>query len=224
MSAVIDHLGADVKVKVLRAFTDLAGRPVAVGESGVIRGLDVDWPKQRIVLRWENRGRREELAFALSAKDGPRNGHMREYFAVGEAVASPDQAPAVRAQRARERLRVAVPDLADAPIKDPTQGEAALGRVWALAHCHRFDEAAEQLRLVGQAREPGHLESMAEGLTRIAAAYVEAGDEEVYVWLRGKALDLWYAWGSQATSGGEGAAMSVRIRAAERTLPDPKAR
>jgi hypothetical protein len=54
----------------------------------------------------------------------------------------------------------------------------------------------------------------AEALT--TAVEVHADDEEgaVYEWLREQATDLWYCWGSTATSGGEGAAMMPSIRAA----------
>ncbi len=84
MSCTVDHLRVDLHVKVLQNFTDARGISHRPGTSGVVRAMDLDWSRQEIRIVWEREGRPEELRFSLNATQGPRNGHMREYFEVGE--------------------------------------------------------------------------------------------------------------------------------------------
>ncbi len=84
MGLVIDHLSVDHRIRVLRDFTDVRGERHRTGESGVIRKMDLDWGRQECFIEWEREGKSETMTFALMAKDGPRNGHMREYFEIGD--------------------------------------------------------------------------------------------------------------------------------------------
>jgi hypothetical protein len=86
VSATIDHLEADHHVTVTRDFTDARGISVPAGASGVIRMMDVDTKSMEFTIDWECDGKPERLTFSLMAKDGPRNGAMRDYFEKGEFV------------------------------------------------------------------------------------------------------------------------------------------
>ena len=221
MAATVDHLSADYRVRVLRAFRDARGHHHDVGECGVIRRIELDWIRDEISIEWERDTVTETLVFKSAAKDGPRNGSMREYFEKQERVPRYEDTLEGRAVQKRLALQQAVPALADEPITGAEHYDAAVQQVWALAARKRFREAEHQLQLILTApdEDRGRLERVAESMEGLAAAYTCEADE-VYDWLRGRAIDLWYSWGSQATSGGEGAAMSVRIREAERRLPE----
>ena len=80
MSATIDHLTAHHRVNVLRDFTDARGVAVSAGATGVIKTMDLDLKAMEFTIDWERDGRIERLTFSLTAKEGPRNGHMRGWF------------------------------------------------------------------------------------------------------------------------------------------------
>jgi len=89
LSATIDHLSAHYQVKVLKAFTDARGLAIPEGATGVIRHIGLDTRLMEFTIDWERDGKPETLTFSLSAKDGPRNGMMREYFEKGDLVMPP---------------------------------------------------------------------------------------------------------------------------------------
>ena len=86
MSVTIDHLRVEHRVTVLCDFKDLAGVQLRAGERGVLRGLGMDYARMEIWIDLERDSARDTLRFALRAADGPRNGHMREYFEMGDEV------------------------------------------------------------------------------------------------------------------------------------------
>jgi hypothetical protein len=94
MGTVIDHLIADHKVRVIQAFCDANGCAHKAGESGIIRQMGLDWPRQEIWIEWERDGVREKMLFRLDARQGPRSGAMREYFELGDFAPLPRPAPA----------------------------------------------------------------------------------------------------------------------------------
>ena len=216
MGCVIDHLQTDHRVRVLQDFTDARGTRYVADETAILRAQDLDWAKQEIVLEWEREGRREKLHFALAAKDGPGNGRMRAYFALEDRVASPRAASAKRATGQAPE----VPALSEELVRDAERYADALTRVWALAARRRFREAQEQVRAILATPDPygGTLERLAGDLVNLAVAHAQDDEDVVYQWLRERSIDLWYAWGSQATSGGEGAYRAQYIRAAEERL------
>lgn len=222
MSCVIDHLSVDHRVRVLQDFRDARGATHRAGEVAVIRRLDFDWSTQDIVIEWVRDERKETLVFALKSKTGPGNGRMREYFAVEEAVESPEDI----ARREAKRRAPAPPALDEEPVTDPSQLDAAVKRIWALAARRRFEEADQQISLILRGPDPfgGRLESLAGDLVQLARAHAGEADGTIYAWMRESALSLWYAWGSQATSGGEGEVRAVSIRAAEEVLAECDAR
>jgi len=221
MSATIDHLQLDHRVRVLQDFRDARGRRCQTGETAVIRGMELDWPRQEVFIEWEREGAIERLAFSLAAKSGPRSGAMRDYFSVEERVPLFKDTLAGRAQQRLTELKNSVPVLVEQPVNDPSRYPEAVARIWALAARRRFDDGQQQVQLVLSAGpdEPDRLERLAGDMVELAEMYVLSPDIDVYDWLRGCAIDLWYAWGSQATSGGEGTIRGQRIRAAERRIP-----
>ena len=223
MACVIDHLIRDHRVMVLQNFRDARGVAHCAGEIAVLRSMEIDWPRQEIRIEWERERHEETLYFSLAAKDGPGNGRMRQYFAVGERMPLPEDTLEGRKQLAPP---VQIPDLVPKPVTDPERYHEAVERVWALAARGRFEEAEAQLRLITYAPDPygGRLQSLAAEVVGIAVAHASDRDPTVFEWLRQRALHLWYAWGSCATSGGEGAARAVEIRAAEQRLENVRPR
>lgn len=213
MSAVVDHLAADLRVSVRQNFTDARGVRHGRGETGVIRTLALDWARQEIVLEWERAGEREKMHFPLAATDGPGNGRMRAYFDVIER--SPPPPPP-----SRRREAPTVPAPAAQPVTDPKRYAEGFARVWALAAHGRFDAAEQQLQLILAGEDPfgGRLEQAAGDMVDVACAHAFDPNEAIYAWARQRAVNLWYAWGAQATSGGEGMARLMSIRAAEERL------
>lgn len=194
MATTIDHLRADVAVRVLRSFVDARGVRHAEGERGVILEIRLDWPRQEIVLHWKRDGREESMPFPLQGTEGPGNGRMREFFAVDEEEASERPRP----PHPRGPI-LHLPPPGQPPLSIDDAGAGA-GRAAALADHRRFEEALIELRAC---RLPP--DDIARTLTWAAERRVLEPDGAVYHWLRDRAIDCWYAWGSQATSGGEGA-------------------
>ena len=221
MGTVIDHLMSGYRITVLQAFTDARGVAHHAGESGVITQMGLEWPEE-IWIEWERDGAAEKMSFRLDARTGPRNGAMREFFERGDYVPVP-RPPVVPPPPVEPELPKDVsPDL----ITDPSRYGEAVDRVAALAARQRFEEAEKQiLQITGWPSEFGwRVREMADYLTGMAATHVGAKDPTVYIWLRGWAVHAWYMWGSGATSGGEGAAYAVEIRAGEKTLAELDAR
>lgn len=200
MATTIDHLGAGRAVRVIRSFTDARGVRHDAGERGFIIDLRVDWPRQEILLAWRRDGREETMAFPLAGGDGPGNGRMRTYFELEEEVRA-------AAPRPRGSLLHLPP-----PGRPPLSVEDAQGpveRIVALADNRRFDEANEELR-----RSAMEADDLARALGAAAERRALERDPAIYEWLRDRAIDCWYAWGAQATSGGDGAARLLSIRPA----------
>jgi hypothetical protein len=97
MSATIDHLTANHRFTVLQGFTDARGIAVPAGATGVIRMIDLDLRAKEFTIDWEREEKAERLTFSLTAKDGPRNGHMRDWFELGELVLPPRPAKSGKA-------------------------------------------------------------------------------------------------------------------------------
>lgn len=218
MGLVIDHLSVDHRIRVLRDFTDVRGERHRTGESGVIRKMDLDWGRQECFIEWEREGKSETMTFALMAKDGPRNGHMREYFEIGDREPRHEDSPRAR----RKRQIPPVPELDESPVNDPERYADAVRRVWALAARRRFEEAEEQVRTILSAPDPygGVLQQLADDLVGVAVAHALDPEDAVYLWAKRRAISLWYSWGSQATSGGEGAVREGPIRDAEARIAE----
>jgi hypothetical protein len=221
MGLVIDHLQSDHRVRVLRDFYDTRGHRHVTGDIGVIRRMDLDWPSQEIVIDWERNGKDERLIFSADAKEGPRSGAMRDYFAMEERVPRFEDSLEGRRQIKLAELKRDTPETPAEPVRQVANYSAAVTRIWALAARRKFTEADEQISLVLTApdRNRNTLEDLATDLVGLAERYEPSDQEEIYRWLRERAIRLWYAWGSQATSGGEGTVMAEQIRKMEQRLP-----
>lgn len=213
MSCTIDHLRVDLIATVRQEFTDARGVRHRDGESGLIRHLGVEWPRQEIVIEWERGGERERMYFPLSGKDGPGNGRMRMYFDVTEPPPPP---PAPRPPRQAPPL----PELAESPVTDPERYDEGFARMRALVARARWAEAEAQLQAILAGPDPGgcRLEHTAELMVDVALAHAFDPNDAIYEWARDRAVHLWYAWGAQATSGGDGEARLPSIHAAEARL------
>ena len=234
MGAVVDHLCADVRVTVLQAFTDARGIAVQAGETGILRQIAVDWSGQTLNLTWERNATQQTLTFLLKATDGPRNGHMRQYFEVGEYVPlpRPKPAPPPAPEVEEEMIRFGPPGQPSKLTAEPDRrisilpGDerylAAVRRIWALGARKRFQEAEAQMSEVLRWPSPygAVLDDLVDELARLTAAHVHDPDEAVYQWFRQQTVGLLYQWGSCATSGGEGAVRAMRIRKVETDLEE----
>lgn len=222
MATTVDHLAQNRRIRVIRPFADADGKRFENGYAGVIVALDLDRKSFDILMEVEREdGGRDSMRFRLAEREGPGNGRMREYFEVGEALPSPrrrqpDEPPDPRADAAQNAASLP-PLTSDETITDPSREEEAITRVWALAARHRFDEARDQLLVINRWPDAGgeRSRSLAAPIGAAALAHAWDDDESVYRWLKDWSINLWYQWGSGATSGGDGAARAVEIRAAE---------
>ncbi|MFN8010381.1 MAG: hypothetical protein U0P81_03155 [Holophagaceae bacterium] len=201
MACTIDHLRVDHRVTVLREFTDLAGNTLRAGDTGVLRGLGLDTARLEVWIELERDGARQTLRFALRATDGPRNGHMRDYFELGVDVTTPRVIPAFQDPAARTMI---VP---------PPAAESARPDAGTWARAAQDPEGPDRLEGVEQEmlRAIPHLgaaASIAEMYAQRMRAFQRAGDETRAIAAFKLAVDWMGNYASSATSGGEGAALS----------------
>lgn len=210
MACTIDHLRVDHRITVLREFTDLTGNSLRPGETGVLRGLGLDTSRMELWIELERGEARQTLRFALRAADGPRNGHMRDYFDVGEDVSVPRVIPAFQ-DAPPGRMIVPLPTAEPAPpgpgtwarTAEDTQGPDRL-------------EAVEQ-DMLRSIPHIGAAASIAEMYAQRMRVFQRAGNEARAIAAFRLAVDWMGNYASSATSGGEGAALSYerdRFRAA----------
>jgi len=223
MATTIDHLSADHMVRVLQDFVDARGVHHRAGEEGRIIALGFDMRTNDISIEWLRDGKSETMVFDLRERSGPGNGRMRQYFELGEYV-----------NPGREGMRF-VPNYGYVPIAPPelpmvtgkvittdARYDDAIERVWALAGRKRFDEAEEQIRAIAYAtdRRGDNSDRLAGSVCGLAVSHAFDADPAVYEWLRDRGISLWYAWGSGATSGGEGTERGREIRKVEKAFKD----
>ena len=131
MATTIDNLSAHHRYSVIRGFTDAKGVRVPFEATGVIRMISLDPGYTTIFIDWDRDGPNgtttpERLTFDFKATDGPRNGHMREYFERGEVVLPPREAkPEKHAAEAEPEQRAAAASFASLDGRQP-DGEVNL--------------------------------------------------------------------------------------------------
>ena len=119
MSTTIDHLRIDHRVTVLRDFVDTSGGSMQTGDTGILRRLSFDQLTELIKLEIETEAGLLALTFDLRAKDGPRNGHMREFFEVGEDVSVPRR-ESVPSEPVRTKESLETPSIEPDPSQPST--------------------------------------------------------------------------------------------------------
>ena len=201
MSMTIDHLRVDHRITVLRDFADANGITMRAGESGILRDLGWDQIQMEIRIGIERASGKVDLIFPLRATTGPRNGHMREYFEIGEDVTPPRVIPAFHDPSQRKMI-VPPPEEKPAPMNTAA---------WALAAQStdgpdRLETVEEEMR-----RAIDHIgvaASIAEMYAQRMRAFQRAGNEARAIAAFRLAVDWMGNYASSATSGGEGAALS----------------
>lgn len=201
MSTIIDNLRVDHRITVLRDFTDAAGVTMRTHETGILRRVECDQIRWEIHLEIERAADRVHLVFPLAARTGPRNGHMRDYFAVGEDVSTPRIFPTNRGPVER-KMKVPLPGVASAPLD-----RAALARMaQSLEGPDRLEAMEEALRKA--IPHIGAAASIAERYAERMRAFQRAGNEPRARAAFALAVQWMGTYAGWATSGGEGAALS----------------
>jgi hypothetical protein len=220
MAMTIDHLSVDRVVHVIQEFTDARGVAHDLGEEGLITSLTFNQATGEIGIGWTRGAAAETMYFLLTHRDGPGIGRMKQYFDVGEYVPAPVEGKRLIPGIGYMPLAPTLPELTPSLITDDARFDDAMDRVWALAGASQFDEAQEQLDAIVYAehRRGDNCERAASMLGACAKLHAFDDDLTTHRWLRERCIQLWYSWGSQATSGGEGTERARHIRAAERDL------
>lgn len=214
----IDHLRAEHVVHVLKPFTDARGVSHEVGEQGLITDITFDWKTKEISIAWKRGELVETMVFAEQTKTGPGNGRMKEYFELGEYQPAPPEGKRFVPNFGYVPIKAEIPEVSPNLITDSAQYDEAMQRMWALAARQRFDEAKEQLLAIVNGTKDGvgqYTDTVAEAVCAYARVHAFDEDRTVYNWLKELGINLWYTWGSGATSGGDGMARAVDIRKAE---------
>ncbi len=201
MATTIDHLRVDHRITVVRDFVDAAGTKMRAGDSGVLTKIALDQIRMEIVLEITRSSGTVKLVFPLAAKTGPRNGHMREYFEVGDDITPPRVIPAFHDPSKRQMI---IPP----PVKDPAPIN---GTAWARA-AQSTDgpdrlEAVEK-EMLAAIDHIGVAGSIAEIYAERMRAFQRAGDEPRAIAAFKLAMQWMRSYAGSATSGGEGAALS----------------
>lgn len=201
MATTIDHLRVDHRLTVLRDFVDAKGTMMGAGESGVLTRIDWDQIRREIVLEIKTDSGNVKLVFELSAKTGPGNGRMRDYFEMGEDVTPPRVIPAFHNPSKRQMI-IPPPVKNPAPMNSTTWARAAQGTDGP----DRL-EAVEK-EMLAAIDHIGVAGSIAEIYAERMRAFQRAGNEPRAVAAFKLAMQWMYSYASSATSGGEGAALS----------------
>jgi len=202
MSLTIDNLRVDHRVTVLRDFTDAAGVTLRTGESGIVRGLAWDQRRLEIHIEIERASGKVNLVFPLQAKTGPRNGHMREYFEVGEDVSTPRVIPAFHNHAERKMIVLPV-EKQSAPLNTSAWSRAAQSTEGP----DRLEAMEEEMRKA--IPHIGVAASIAEMYAQRMRAFQRAGNEPRAIAAFKLAVEWMGTYAGWATSGGEGAALSL---------------
>lgn len=202
MATTIDNLSVDHHITVLGDFTDAKGVTLRAGQTGILRELIFDQIRLEIIIGIEMEHRNVVLLFPLAAKTGPRNGHMREYFEVGDYAPLPRSEP-IRQYPSVRRMIVPPPEKSSAPSPSKSDWES---KARNLDGPDRLEDVEAEI----QRAYPhiGAAASVAEMYARRMRAFQRAGNEPRAVAAFKLAADWISTYASWATSGGEGAALS----------------
>ena len=201
MSMTLDNLRVDHRITVLRDFNDANGITMCTGETGVLRGLSLDQLRMEIHLEIEGSSGKVDLVFPLRAQAGPRNGHMRDYFEMGEDVTTPRVIPVFHDQSNRQMI---VP---------PPEEELVSYDSSKWARMATSEEGPDQLvEMEEEMRKAfphiGVAGSIAEMYATRMRTFQRAGNEARAIAAFKLAVEWMATYAGWATSGGEGEALS----------------
>lgn len=201
MATTIDHLRVDHRITVLRDFMDAKGTLMRAGDCGVLTKIDWDQIRMEIVLEIKRDSGKVKLVFELSAKTGPRNGRMRDYFEIGEDVTPPRVIPAFHDHSKRQMI-----------IPPPEKNSAPMNKT-AWARVAKTTDGPDRLEdvekeMLAAINHIGVAASIAEIYAERMRAFQRAGNEARAIAAFKLAVDWMGNYASWATSGGEGAALS----------------
>jgi hypothetical protein len=201
MAMTIDHLRVDHRITVIREFEDAKGKRMYVGDTGVLTGMDWDQVQREIYLEIKCASKTVRLVFSLTAKTGPRNGRMRDYFEVGEDVTPPRIIPAFHDQSKRQMI-----------IPPPVKNSAPMNTTAWKRAAQSTDgpdrlEAVEK-EMLAAIDHIGVAGSIAEIYAERMRAFQRAGNEARAIAAFKLAVGWMDSYAGSATSGGEGAALS----------------
>jgi|GEM_PF-2806150 len=210
MSMTIDNLRVDHRITVLRDFTDANGITMRGGEGGILRDLGWDQIRMEIRIVIERDSGKVDLIFPLRATTGPRNGHMREYFEIGEDVTPPRVIPTFH-DHSQRKMIVPPPEKGPAPLPEKKLGPMKTSEWKTAAQStdgpDRLEAVEEEMR-----RAIDHIgvaASIAEMYAHRMRAFQRAGNEARAIASFKLAVDWMGTYAGSATSGGEGAALSL---------------
>jgi hypothetical protein len=211
MSCTIDHLCIHHRVSARQNIVDLSGKYLGCGESGVLRDLSLDMERREIHLVLEQAGVERDLCFSLDAREGPRNGHMQEYFTMGDCI------PPIVPDSTR------IDETPAGPASEPETGNAPafeepdwFGQVVDLEELGYFLEAANAVRLaLPHDKAP---RTVAEMYLNRMVRQRQAGDETGAL-SSFKRADFWiFIYASYAASDGERAARMAESKQFRKSL------
>jgi hypothetical protein len=200
MSTTIDHLRIGHRVKVVRDFTDAKGVAMRAGDEGVLCAIRFDPLRMAIHLDIQRGEGTLHLVFDLKAADGPRNGHMRTYFELGEPAPNTGSDDGVSAEH-----------MTTSAATGPGPSDKSRPEWWQRALAAMEAEQTEEAeRVIREAvLHIGSAASIAEMYAHRMRFFQHAGDDRRAVENFNKAVAWMDTYASWATSGGEGAALSA---------------
>lgn len=212
MACTIDHLRVEHRITVLRDFVDAKGTMMCAGDSGVLTKIDWDQLRMEIVLEIQRDSGKVKLVFELTAKTGPRNGRMRDYFEIGEDVTPPRVLPAFH-DPAKRQMIIPPPENLPAPMNAQAKRESAPKNSAAWKRAAQSTDGPDRLEdvekeMLAAIDHIGVAASIAEVYAERMRAFQRAGNETRAIAAFKLAVDWMGNYASSATSGGEGAALS----------------
>ncbi len=202
MALTVDHLCIDHRVTILREFTDAPGSTMRVGQVGILRGLTYNQIQAIVTMEIELETGKVAVVLPLRVQSGPRLGHMKEFFELGDYVPVPGT----------ERIRSAPPaEIIVAPRAEIRAEPKSGSDEWWLADPgmdgpDRREDLEDAMRNAFDNIGVAH--SIAEMYANRMRAFRRAGHEPRAVAAFRFAVDWMETYASWATSGGEGVALS----------------
>ena len=200
MALTIDHLATDQNLRVIQSFEDALGSRMEAGETARIRRMDVDYRTMvcSMELEQDEAIRTIVLHKFGSGADGPRSGNLREFFEVLDLQVRPDHLDC------GDRI-APIHEVVPEPLQESDPDWYHKARALELE-----DRLPEMEELVKKAVPSLHSAIAIAGLYRNRWLRLrQAGETEKASEARQEAVDHAYDFASYATSGGEGAALSL---------------